>query len=110
MIEKERIQIGKKDRIKRERLERIPKEVESWLERVEKGDIYLAKPVVDDQTGQTLVTAPSAKKPKIILPLTKQQIVSGLKEKTTEAIRWMAEWCLRLVKIKPKQVILKKTT
>jgi len=109
MIEKERVQI-RGEGIKKERLERIPKEIEGWLEKVEKGDIYLAKPVIDDQTGQTLVTAPSAKKPKIILPLTRQQIVSGLKQKTTEAIRWLAEWCLRLIKIRPKEVALKKAT
>lgn len=108
MIEKERIRIEKKGGIKKEKLERIPKEIEGWLKRVEKANIYLAKPVIDDQTGQTLVTAPSAKKAKIILPLTRQQVVSGLKQKTTNAVRWLAEWCLRLIKIKPRQVVLKK--
>ena len=110
MVEKERIRIEREGKVKKEKLERLPKGVEGWLEKVEKGDIYLAKPVIDDQTGQTLVSAPSAKKPKIVLPLTRQQVVSGLKQKTSSAIRWLAEWCLRLIKIRPKEVALKKTT
>lgn len=108
MLEKEQLKIKEKAgkiSVERKPELRVSKEIADWLERVEKGDIYLAKPVVDDQTGQVLVTAPSAKRPKIILPLTKQKIVYGLKQKTTEAICWLAEWCLRLIKMKPKEVV-----
>jgi len=110
MLEKERIEVVKKPKkvsLERKPELRIPKELAGWLERLEKGDVYLAKPVLDDQTGQVLVTAPSAKKPKITLPLTKQKLIYGLKQKTTEAIRWLAEWCLRLIKMKPAEITLK---
>ncbi|MFH1561421.1 MAG: hypothetical protein ABID04_02475 [Patescibacteria group bacterium] len=89
---------------------KVPKKVEGWLERLEKGDVYLSKPVIDDQTGQVLVTAPSAKKVKIVLPLDKQKLIYGLGQKATEAIRWLAEWCLRLIKMKPKQVEFKENS
>lgn len=109
MLQKERVEITKGGEVKRKSTEiEPPKEVASWLERVEKGDVFLAKPVIDDQTGQTIVTAPSAKKPKIVLPLDKDELILGLKEKVTEAVRWLAEWCLRLIKMHPERVKLKK--
>ena len=110
MLEKERLEIkGKPGKFSLERKPelRIPKEISGWLEKLEKGDVYLAKPVVDDQTGQVLVTAPSAKKAKIVLPLDKQKLIYGLTQKTSEAIRWLAEWCLRLIKMKPAKLMLK---
>lgn len=108
MLEKEKLDISKTGEVTIKPAEKTPpKEVAGWLERVEKKDIYLSKPVIDDQTGQTLVSAPSAKQPKIILPLNKQQILDGLKQKISEAIRWLAEWCMRLIKMDPDEVKLK---
>ncbi|MBU2592472.1 MAG: hypothetical protein ABH867_00185 [Patescibacteria group bacterium] len=111
MVEKERIFIRQTpegaQKVVRKLETKISKEVDTWLEKVEKGDLYLSKPVTDDATGQVLVTAPSAKKPKIVLPLDRQQLLYGLSQKVTEAIRWLAEWCLRLIKMKPEQVKLK---
>ncbi len=109
-VEKEQIRTEKSGEIPVKKIPetRIPREILGWLEKIEKGDIYLAKPVTDDQTGQVLVTAPSAKKPKIVLPLSRQQLVQGLNQKVNQAIRWLAEWCLRLIKMKPKGVVLKK--
>lgn len=85
---------------------RIPREVSSWLKRIEK-NIYLSKPVTDDQTGQVLVTSSQAKKPKIILPLKKQKFAFGLSQKASEAIRWLTEWCLKLIKMHPERVAFK---
>jgi hypothetical protein len=109
MVNIERLEIKKTGEIQRKKVEpEPPKEVAGWLERVEKGDVYLAKPVLDDQTGQVLVTAPSAKKPTIILPLDKEELIVALKQKMSEAVRWLAEWCLRLIKINPKRIKFKK--
>ncbi len=108
MLNKERIEIGKNGEVKRKSMEiDPPKEVASWLERVEKGDVYLAKPVIDDQTGQPLVTAPSTKQPKIVLPLDKDELVLGLKEKVNDAVKWLAEWCMRVIKMQPERVVFK---
>lgn len=105
MLQKERIEISKQGEVKRKSMEvEPPKEVSSWLERVEKNNIYLAKPVIDDQSGQPLVSAPSAQEPNIVLPLNKEEIVWGLKQKVDMAVKWLSEWCMRVIKINPKQV------
>lgn len=105
MLQKERLEITRDGEVKRKSREvEPPKEVADWLERVEKGDIYLAKPVIDDQTGQTLVTSSSANQPKIVLPLTEEEIAWGLKQKVSEAIKWLSEWCLRVVKMNPERI------
>lgn len=111
MLEKEQVKIKGPEKISIKKVPelKISREIAGWLERIERGDtINLKKPVIDDQTGQVLVTSPSAKKPKItILPLEKDEFIQGLNQKISEAIRWLAEWCLRLIKIKPKKVSLK---
>ena len=108
MLSKERLEIKKTGEIQRKDLEPRPsKEVEGYLERVEKGDVHLTKPVLDDQTGQVLVTAPSAQQPTIVLPLDKEEIVVALKKKVSEAVRWLAEWCMRLIKMDPQRVSFK---
>lgn len=88
---------GEKYPIVEEKEKEIEKEVQPYIEKIEK-EIYLAKPVVDDY-GQTLVTAPSAQPIQIVLPITQSAFLFGLKQKVTESIRWLAEWCLRLIKI-----------
>lgn len=109
MMEKEKLTITPEGETKIDKNPelRATKEIEGWLTKLEKGDLYLSKPVVDDQTGQILVSSPAAKKPKIILPLSKSQLVLGLTKKVTEAVRWLAEWCLRIIKMKPEEVTLK---
>lgn len=106
MLEKEKVEVTDVGEVKftKEETEKIP---EGLMEKVEKGDLYLTKPVTDDHTSQILVTAPSAQKPKIVLPLTRQQLTQGLSYKVNEAIRWLAEWYLRIIKMKPKQVVFK---
>ena len=83
----------------------IPKEIAGWIEKVEK-NIYLSKPARDDQ-GQVLVTSAQAKSTKITLPLSKLGLVKGLKQEMEEAVRWLAEWCLRLIKMNPGRVLFK---
>ena len=75
----------------------INKEVKPLIQKVEE-EIYLSKPIMDDY-GQPLVSPPAPQQPKIVLPVTKTAYLYGLTQKVTESIRWLAEWCLRLVKI-----------
>jgi hypothetical protein len=111
MLNKERIEISKSGEVKRKSMEiEPPKEVANWLERVEKGDVYLAKPVIDDQTGQPLVSAPSTKQPKIVLPLDKDELILGLKERVNEAVKWLAEWCMRVIKMQPENVVFSESS
>jgi len=85
---------------------KIPPGVEGWIEKVEKRDVYLSKPATDDQ-GQVIVTSSQAKPNKIVLPLSKSGLVKGLKEGVGEAMRWLAEWSLRLIKMSPGKVLFR---
>jgi len=87
---------------------RIDREVETLLEKVEKDDVQLTQPVTDDLTGQVLVTAPSAKKQKITLPIDRRKLLYGLKQSIDTAIRWLSELCLKLIKKDPTKVKFKK--
>jgi hypothetical protein len=58
----------------------------------------LTKPVVDDQTGQVLVTSTTAQDPSVTLPLTEEEIERGLAYALAYSVRWLAEWCFRLLK------------
>jgi hypothetical protein len=75
-------------------------EVESWLEKLEKEEAQLQQPVVDDQ-GQVVVddSQQQGKGFKVILPLTKDEVEKGLHHKVIDSVRWLAEWCIRMVKM-----------
>lgn len=97
---------GERYQVVEEKEKEIEKEVQPYIEKIEK-EIYLAKPVTDDY-GQTLVTAPSAQPTQVILPISQSQLFYGLKQKVSESIRWLAEWCLRLIKIFGSRAVLRK--
>ncbi len=82
----------------------IEPEVESWLEKLEKEDSSLQNSVKDDQTNQVVLDDIDSdggddKKFKVILPLTKVEVEKGLKRKVVDSARWMAEWCIRMIKV-----------
>jgi len=79
-----------------EGLETVP---ETGLEKLEKEQYILKKPILDDETGQVLVTTPSAQQPVIVLPLTEEEFQNALTVKIENSIRWLAEWSRRLMKI-----------
>ena len=80
------------------------KEVEGWVEKVEKGEsITLPTPITDDY-GQILMQSAGAVKPKITLPMDFDEVENGLKQKVVASVRWLAEWCLRLLKMIPDRV------
>ena len=76
----------------------VGQEVEEYVEKVEK-DPELLKALADDYVKQVGMTTPAAQNPKVKLPLSDDQIKLGLHHKVWEAIRWLAEWCLRQVKM-----------
>lgn len=84
------------------------KEVKNWVEKVESGDTaQLKKPVTDDY-GQILVEAAEKKeKPKITLPLDEKGVEKGLHHKAVNSFRWLAEWCVRVMKIATGRVFYK---
>ena len=75
-------------------------EVEGWLEKVEKEDSQLQQPVTDDK-GQVVLDDSQKQQSgfKAILPLTKDEVNKGLQHKVIDSVRWLAEWCIRMVKM-----------
>ena len=84
---------------------KIPKDVASLMEKIEKR-VSLSSPVTDDQ-GQVLLTSPQIKQAQVILPLTKTNFITGLRKGVEETVRWLAEWCLRLIKMHPGRILFK---
>lgn len=90
--------LAKEKEVIREYKEPEPsKEVEPWIKK-EKKEIKLPRPVYD-QGGQVILEDIAPQKPKITLPLDKLGIQKGLKHKVQDSIRWLAEWCLRIIKM-----------
>lgn len=77
----------------------VKPEVKDYLTKVETAaEIDLPQPVTDDQ-GQIVVDDVQPKKVVIKLPLTEVEMKTKLHHKIVDSVRWLAEWCLRLVKI-----------
>jgi len=79
----------------------IEPEVEGWLEKLEKEEAQLQQPAIDDTTGQKILedVDEDKKKFKVVLPLTKDEVEKGLHHKVLDSVRWLAEWCIRMIKI-----------
>ncbi len=77
---------------------------EGYLERIEK-EVELKKPVI--HRGQVLVTAPSAQKPKIVLPVSKQAYLhpQNWHLPVTAALRWLLTWIKRVIKMYPEGTV-----
>jgi len=75
-------------------------EVEGWLEKLEKEDAQLKQPVVNPKTGQVVLDDSQQQTGfKVVLPLTKDEMEKGLRHKVVDSVRWLAEWCWRLIKM-----------
>lgn len=82
-------------------------EVKDWMRKLEEGEtIQLPQPIMDD-FGQVLVQAAGQTKSKIILPLNEEELEKGLHQKAIESIRWLAEWCIRVMKMAAGRVFYK---
>lgn len=78
-------------------------EVEGWLEKLEKEDAQLQQPMTDDK-GQVVVDSTKGGQGlpsgfKVILPMTKEEMDKGLHHKFLDSVRWLAEWCVRMIKM-----------
>jgi hypothetical protein len=98
-----------------ESMEQIPTRVEvekhpelkGFMEEVETGT-DLVGGVTDDYTTRVLMGTNNKKTEKIVLPLSERQIQEGLHHKVWEGVRWLAEWCVRQIKMLHGKVIYKK--
>ena len=76
--------------------ETIPEEVSGWLERAERDDV--AEPPTIVHQGQVLVSPAQPAKAAVALPLDDTKIKQGLHSQLFDSIRWLAEWCVRVMK------------
>jgi hypothetical protein len=78
-------------------------EIEGYVEKIDK-EMELSSPVTDDYTQQVLLKSANPQDVAITLPLTEEQIQQGLHHKVWEAFTWLANWCLRQIKVRPGRV------
>lgn len=84
----------------------VKPDLNGYIENIEKA-AEDAPLVVDDYTGQILLN-PAQQTPKtIVLPLTEAQVSEGLQHQVWESVRWLAEWCVRQMKLVQGQVKFK---
>ena len=79
--------------------EPLPPEVEGWLQKLDAaGDIKLPEPITHD--GDILLANSEAQivREKIVLPMNQTAVQQGLTAKVTDSARWLAEWCVKLMK------------
>ena len=74
------------------------------VERLKKEQHVLPAPVLDDQTGEVLVSPLAPVAPEIILPITAEEYQMGLEAKIEDSLRWLAEWSKRLIKLLGEKV------
>jgi len=100
--------------------ERVRLEVDGYMEKVEKRAEVVTdqgsgvagtnnSQTIPKQTytdmGQTVVQSLGGQqKPKVILPLTEEELKLGLHRKIIDVFRWMAEWCQLVIKKYPGRV------
>jgi hypothetical protein len=87
--------------------EPIPREIKTWMEKVEEASTT-SQPVINDDQGQPLLTPAAPVNPKIILPITRQSFLSGFKKNFEDASHWLSVFFLRFIKIKKGNVIFNK--
>ena len=92
------------------------KEVEGYIERIEKQaetkpptqGVTGAKPATgmgaDDAARKAMAVGPKTQKQQIVLPLDEDGVRRGLHHKVWEAIRWLAEWSVYMIKKYPGRV------
>ena len=81
-------------------------EMAGYMEKVEK-EAELSGGVTDNYVQQALMQSGNQQNKTVTLPLNQEQIEQGLHHKVWEGIRWMAEWCVRQIKLFHGKVIWK---
>jgi hypothetical protein len=77
----------------------IPPEIKDYVTKVETAaEVTLPQPVTDD-SGQIIVDTTAPQSVTVTLPLTEEETKRGLQHKMVDSLRWLAEWCRRLLKL-----------
>jgi len=92
-------------------------EVEGYIEKVEKmaetkPPVVPSSPTIavtnaalaDDAAKRAMAMAPKLQKQTIVLPLDEEGVREGLHHKVADALRWLAEWSVYMIKKYPGRV------
>jgi hypothetical protein len=74
----------------------VPPEVKEFVEVIDKENVTLDRPVVHG--NKVLVEPATSLSPSMVLPMTHSGVQKGLKQNVKKSVRWLAEWCVRLIK------------
>lgn len=85
--------------------EPIPREIITWMEKVEQASTSLPNTINDD--GQTIPTSSNYQDPQTIIPITRKLFIVGFKKTWLDAGRWLSSFWLRFIKIKDGNVTFK---
>ena len=97
-IQNEEISNVKIDDLESKANEPLPRNVEGWIEKVEKASESSQKVVRDDTTGQVVMTPAAPSNPTVVLPITKNAFAAGFKRTVSDASRWLSVFVLRIIK------------
>lgn len=81
----------------------IPREVKTWMEKFEISQNDDIK-IVDDSTGQTVLTSTNPIDPKITLPIDRKSFTGGFSKPISDVGRWLSEFVFRFIKVKKGNV------
>lgn len=76
----------------------IGPEVQGWIEKAKQDNINIPKEVVVADNTAMSPTGVYAAQPVIVLPLTQKKLQQGLHMDIKHSVRWLAVWCVRLMK------------
>ncbi len=64
----------------------------------------VSQPIPSQPVQDIASLAPPITKQKIVLPLDQRDVEGGLKKGVIEGVRWLAEWCVMMIKKYPGRV------
>jgi hypothetical protein len=83
----------------------VPKEVENWLEEIEKDPIQTT--IINPQNKQPVLVPVSSTNQKVTLPITRVTFVKGFAKTVSDLGLWLSNFILRQIKIKKGNVLFK---
>lgn len=96
--------------IETEKNAEIPPELASWMEKVETHQVQPPQQVVVADQTATNLTGNYVAQPVIVLPLSQQKVQQGTKKSVVDSMRWLAEWCIRIIKKFHGKVVYRATS
>lgn len=85
----------------------VPREVKTWMEKLEETSQVPQVTITDDKTGQPIMTPAAPSNPVVTLPVSKRVFSGGFKKTVNDTGRWLSTFIFRMIKIKKGKVKFK---